>query len=438
MQENIIVSVDFGSSKMSASIGRADEKDVDIIGTVSTESKGIVKGFIEDEERCGKSFQEVMKKIEDKTKKIVSDVFVGINARDLKITEISKKIKLKDGKVSSYDIKKAISKAKDSTILLEDEEIVDCIINFYKLDGKVLDGNIIGWHGETVEFNFTMIIGKTSRLDGYRNVVRKSSYNFCGFYINIIAGRNIFLEGKGSLGLKAIVDIGAETIETAVFSNGVIKHISSRPLGGHNITKDLAICGEYSIASAEQIKKIFSKNYETVFKDITLKDDLKIGTNTVSKELFYEVTEARLEELINYVKFDLKNTSFYEGLCSIILYGDGVTYYENIKNIVNKQIYKKCTVATNDYLGMKKTENITSLAGVKEVFNRYSILKEYFNIENNHLKDEINDQNNNYNTKQEEVSEIDEEWEFPSRRSRQEKKGISIIKKLKRLLEGII
>lgn len=432
MQDKIIVAIDFGSSKISASLGFFGKNDVEILGTSSIKSYGIEKGSLKEEKKCESAFEEIMKKIETKTKTVVSDAYVGINCRDLKTTEVSKAIRVKSNKVSSYDIRRIISKAKDNIVLLDDEEIVDFIINFYKLDGKITNKNVIGWSGETLEVNFTMIIGKTSNLMGYRNIIRKSGYNFCGFYINILAGKNIFLQGKNLMGSRALVDIGSDTIETAIFSNGVLKELNCRPLGGQNITKDISICGEYSIAEAEQIKKICSKNYESIYRDSSTEDMINVGSNKVSKELFYEVTKARLDELIKIVNLDLKNTSFYEGLCSIILYGDGVIYYENIKSIIKEQIDKKYTIATNNYLGMKKTENITSLAGVKEVFNKYNLLIEHLNTEDNDSKDKYYGFNSQAENKKEEISDFNIEREIL-----REKDKNDILKKLKRLLKKI-
>lgn len=435
MQDKIIAAIDFGSSKISASLGLFGKDEMEILGVSSIKSYGIEKGSLKEEKKCEVAFEEVMKKVETKTKTVVSDVYVGINCRDLKTTEISKAIRVKNSKVSSYDIRKVISKAKDNIVLLDGEEIVDYIINFYKLDDKVTNNNIIGWSGEVLEVNFTMIIGKSVNLMGYRNIVRKSGYNFCGFYINILAGKNIFLQGKNLMGSRALVDIGSDTVETAIFSNGVLKKLNYRPLGGQNITKDISICGDFSVAEAEQIKKICSKNYESIYKDSSVEDILNIGSSKVSKELFYEVTKARLDELIKIVNLDLKNTSFYEGLCSIILYGDGVIYYENIKNIIKDQIDKKCTIATNNYLGMKKTENITSLAGVKEVFNKYNLLIQNLNTENNDKSYRFNSKMQN---KKEEISDFNIEREILRGKVKEEEENSNgILKKLKRLLKEI-
>jgi cell division protein FtsA len=143
-------------------------------------------------------------------------------------------------------------------------------------------------------------------------------------------------------------------------------------VGGNNVTKDLAICGKFSVGEAENIKLICSSNYENIYKDESIEDIVDIGTSKVSKTLFYEVTKARLEELLKIVNDGLKNTSYYRGICSIIIYGDGISYYQNIFDLVKKNT----KIITKDYLGMKNSFNVTSLAIVKDVFDNLKLLSE--------------------------------------------------------------
>lgn len=421
MQGQLIAAVDFGSDKISASLGICGKEDIEIMGCAATTSKGIEKGLICDEGGCANSLKEVLAKLEEQTKEKVTKVFVGISPRDVRISEKFKIVTIREDKVRSIDLKNALKKAKLEAAISEDEEVVDIIINFYKLDGKVIYDNIVGWIGTTLEINFSILIGMKKELKKYKNVIRESGYVFNEFIVNIISGKNIFLQGKNAMGSRALVDIGAGTCDYAIFRNGVLKYINSRPIGGNNITKDLSICGKFSMTEAEQIKKSYSGIYESEYKDSKVPDMIDIGPNKVSKKLFYEITRARLEEIIKYVNLDLKNTSFYEGLCSIIIYGDGIIYFDNIKSVIDEQLNKKTIIADNKYLGMKKTLNITSLALLKEVFNRYSLF-----LDNSpSMAHDIRPRR------------IDFEKEDLGEDSNNQNKQQSIINKIKNLLEGI-
>ena len=420
MQDILITVVDFGSKKLSASLGKSTGTEVEIIASQNVPSKGgIKKGIVEDVNICKDSLGEVLKKLEWLSGEKVEGIYAGISSKNLRTTEGEGETYLKYGRIREEDKKNVIEDAKEKLSLAEGEEIVDTLVNFYTLDGRIIDEDIDDSLGNNLKVNITFVLGLQNELDKYRKIVKEAGYEFNGFVVNIIGGKNIFLYDNKSIGTHAVVDIGAEITDIAVFNNGILKYISSVPLGGENITKDLSICGKYSLVEAENLKNIYSKNYESMYNDTTTDDIIEVGSTKVSKELFYEVIQARLEEIIKYINLEIKKTSFYEGICSIIIYGDGLVNYENVTSIVNNNIEKKCKVVTKAELGMKSLADISSLADVKEVYDRLSLIDED-KIEIEKSKEEYN---NNY------VEEVNDEYE-----EYEEPKGF--IQKIKKLLMG--
>lgn len=403
MQEILLSTVDFGSNKISASLGKGIEEEFDIIGTTCVSSRGIKKGLIENEELCQEAFKEVVEKLAKKTAEDIKKIYVGISCNNLRITEGTGSITLNYGKIRGKDIKKAIGRAKSQVNLLDGEEIVYATINYYTVDEKIVyDDNIVGWLGETLGVNVSIIIGKSEELQKFKNIIINSGYEFKGFVVNPLACRNIFLQGRNSMGVKVLVDIGSQTSDIAIFRNGVLKYIDCVPLGGENITRDLSICAELGMSEAENVKKILSTNYYSLSANEEDDDIMNVGTSSISKSLFYEVVKARLEEILSYVNKTIKNTSFCEGRCSIIIYGSGVTYYENISELVKDNINYKVTIADNSYLQMKDSSNLSSLALLKEVFDRIFLINT--EVSEVHAKDIIDQ-------KEECIDEIDFEEE---------------------------
>ena len=420
MQDILITVVDFGSKKLSVSLGKSRGTEVEIIASQNVPSKGgIKKGIVEDVNICKNSLVEVLKKLEWLSGEKVDGIYAGISSKNLRIIEGDGEVALKEGMVREEDKKNVIEDAKENLSLGEGEEIVDTLVNFYTLDGRRIDEEIDGSLGNNLKVNITLVLGLQNELDKYRKIVKEAGYQFNGFVVNIIGGKNIFLYDDKSNGIHAIVDIGAEITDIAVFNNGILKYISSIPLGGENITKDLSICGKYSLIEAENLKNIYSKNYESMYNDTATNDIIEAGSTKVSKKLFYEVIQARLDEIIKYINLEIKKTSFYEGICSIIIYGDGLVNYENVTSIVNENFKKKCKIVTKTKLGMKNLSDISSLAGVKEVYDRLNLIdEEKIEIEKSKEED-----NNNY------VEETKEEYE-------EDKKPKGFIEKIKKFLVG--
>ena len=395
----LVAAVDFGSEKLSVSLGKEEDSNFNIIDSLSGTSRGIEKGFIKDKVKCIEDLKMVMKDLSGVAKNETIDVYAGISARGLRSVEILTSVNSKYGLIRSEDIKRAIERGKRNVVLDKEEDIVDIVINNYILDGKVVCENPIGSAGSTLSLNITVIVGPMDELCLFKEVVTEAGYRFAGFLVNIIAGKQVFVQGKSAVGIRALVDIGGGTSDLAVYEDGTLKYIYSIPVGGNNITKDLSICGEFSISEAEEFKKAYSNKYFTLNNDIMRDDEIDFNSIKVSKTLFYEVTSARIEEILRYVNLDLKNTSFFDGICSIIIYGDGISYYEYIDDMIRDSIEKRTKIITKEKLGIEDSENITSLALVKEVYDRFKLIND--NLLNNNEEIKIKEDNENEQIKKE-------------------------------------
>lgn len=376
MLQEIITAIDLGSKKLSATIAVKDENDeLEILYTKSSKSSGIEKGIITDIVKCKEALEKLLKELEEKTKRDIKNITVGISSRELRITETRVKIDLKDGKVTKESLSYGLNKAKNNFALSSEETIIDEIINFYIINNQVVYKDILNWKSDSLEMNLTLIIGNKKEINKYYELFKDTKYVLSDIKSNIVTGKQIFLNEKKYDGETVLVDIGAGEIDLAVFDNAsILKCMSSIPVGGNNISNDMAICGEFSFLEADNIKKIYSSNYKTLYKDNSIPDEIEVGTVKVSKELFYEVTNARIEEILNHIHIELKKTGHYDRICSIILYGDALSYFEDISEIVRKIFKIKIKIVKDVDLGIKNSENITSLALVKEVYDRLILL----------------------------------------------------------------
>ena len=377
MQQGIITSIDFGSKKLSASMAASNkEGEMDILGVKSCKSMGIEKGLVTDIEKCRISVLSLLKDLQESTNKEIGNISIGISARKTSIKEIRTFCKIKNERVTKLDIINGIKKAKETIMLKENECIVDTMVNFYILDGKVLHKDIINLTGNELELNLTILIGDKDEIQKYYDIFKNTKYTIKYITLNIFSGKQIFLNGTNAMGDVVLVDIGAGKTDICLFNNGIPKNLTSIPSGGNNISNDLAICGKFSFMEADNIKIIYSGNYESLYKDESLDDDIQVGTTKVSKELFYEVTNARIEEILIHVNTELKKTGHYDRICSIILYGDGLSYFENINTFAKAIIKRKTKIVSKVDLGIKNSENITSLALAKEVYDRLNLLED--------------------------------------------------------------
>ena len=376
MQQEIITAIDFGSYKFSASAAIKDsEGEMRILNTVSCKSSGIEKGLINDIDKCRNVIESLLNDLETKINTDINKVNIGISARKLRVSEKTIDIEIEDNRITKDKISSALKNIRSNADVGLDECVIDELINFYVVDDKVIFGEVDNWKCNKCQMNVTLVIGLKSEIEKYYEVFKNTKYTLAGIKSNILCGKQIFLSDDDISGDSAIVDVGAGKVDIAVFNmNGSVSFMSSIPVGGNNISNDLAICGGFSFLEADNMKKIYSSNYESLYKDESISDEIEVGSVKVSKELFYEVTEARIEEILNHINIELKKTGHLDRICSIILYGDGISYFEGINKIVDKIFDVKTKVITGVDLGIKNSENITSMALAKEVYDRLNLL----------------------------------------------------------------
>ena len=56
------------------------------------------------------------------------------------------------------------------------------------------------------------------------------------------------------------------------------------------------------------------------------------------------------------------------------MYGDGISFYENVFDVIKEQMDKKVKLINSHYLGMEDFSNISSLSIIKEVYDRLKLL----------------------------------------------------------------
>ncbi|MGG7077339.1 cell division FtsA domain-containing protein [Clostridium sardiniense] len=376
MQEFLVTAIDIGTQKISASCGLSSiGKEVDILGSSCVYSKGVEKGKIADMEKCKEAFLEALDNLEKEIDREIKDIYIGLPSTDVKIQESNFEDDI-NGIVSPKILNDALKYIRENTFVNDDEEICDAFINCYKVDDKLSLNLAETLEGDKLLINATVVTCKKDVIKKYMDLCIGTRYNIKGFIVNIMSLKKIFFF-RDQLGERVMVESGAALTEVAIFKDGVAKELFSIPLGGNNITSDLSICGGLSNEEAEKMKCKYSSNYETLYSEKDEKE-LTLDGKGIHKELFYKVCEARIEEILNYVNNELKNTGHFDNLCSIILCSDSLTNFENINKLSKEIMNDRVRIFTKNDFGMQNFSNITSLAIVKEVHDRVELICEDF------------------------------------------------------------
>ncbi len=160
-------------------------------------------------------------------------------------------------------------------------------------------------------------------------ILKKSGLEIDGMVPNTLAERNLILDVNELHDNVMLLDIGAGNTDIGVFDGEAFIYTNTIPLGGNNITSDIAVVLEISEEEAEKLKKQYGlalKSFIDNDNDIILNTCKGESKNKIikSSELI-EIIEARIEEIFSLVNKDITSQGIKSRINNVVLTGQGIT-----------------------------------------------------------------------------------------------------------------
>jgi len=202
-------------------------------------------------------------------------------------------------------------------------EILDVIPHAYKLDGQDNIKDPLGMTGTRLEIDAHVISALTPYLVNIQKAAETAKVHPNAIVpAGVAAARAVLGEQQLENGV-AVIDMGGATTSIAIYEEGDLQYTSVIPIGGVNITNDLAIGLKTDPEVAEKIKlEHASAVIRKEDSGVSLKHDGEVLTFKTSE--IDEIVEARLEEIFEAIQLQLKKAGRAGKLPSgVVLTGGG-------------------------------------------------------------------------------------------------------------------
>ena len=328
---DIIVGIDIGTSKVSLIIGEVNNfNQIEIICSTNQTCSGIKKGKIIDEAEVVRALDRVLEDAEADTDLKINSAYVTVNGRHVTIVQncVTKEIKDKYIGITQKDVSSAIMQAKDIDVP-EDMSIIDVVADKFLLeDGKEV-ADPVGNFSSKFTLKAQVILADKDYIRQISNIFRRVDLEVDGMVPVTLAERNLVLEPNELNDNVMILDIGAGNTDIGVFEGQNFIYTNTIPLGGDNITNDIAYVLNISLEEADKLKKQYGlamKSYIDNDTEILLTSCKGTPTSRVikSSELI-EIIEARIEEIFTLINKDVSLQGVKSKINNVILTGQGVT-----------------------------------------------------------------------------------------------------------------
>ena len=313
----LVTALDVGSSKVSALIAEPNEDgSLRILGTGQRQSQGVRRGFIADMERTEATIREAVEQAERIAATGIEDIFVGFSAGGLVSTVASVEVAIGGRRVQKEDIDQLLAVGRES-IDAEGRMILHAMPALYTLDGLQGVKKPLGLHADKIAVDIHVISADPSPVRNLDLCVRSAHLGVEAIVASpVAAGKACLSEEERELGV-ALVELGAGVTNVSVFAGGMLVGLKSLPVGGIDITDDIASAFGTRRGEAERMKCFYGSattsprdNHDMI--DVNPISSQEEGTEPVriTRAQLIGVIRQRLEHLMGEIANALKELGF--------------------------------------------------------------------------------------------------------------------------------
>jgi cell division protein FtsA len=403
----VIVGLDIGTTKIACFIGRKNEHNkIEIISMGKSESMGVMHGVVANIEKTVQSITAAVNAAQlcKEGTLTIKNVYVGIAGQHIKSIQHRGMYTKRDNtsEISQEDIDFFVDDMH-KMVMPPGEEIIDVIPQEYIVDGSPEIKEPIGMAGVRLEANFHIITGQINNVMNIKRCIERANLNVRDIILEPIASADAVLSDEEKEAGIVLVDIGGGTTDIAIFQDGIIRHTAVIPFGGNIITNDIregckilsrhaeALKIKYGSASASENKE----NEVVCIPGLRGREPKEITLKNLSN-----IIQARMEEIIELVNYEIKNSGYSKKLIGgIVVTGGGAQLkhltqlFEYMTGMDTRIGYPTEHLAnSNDIENIESPMFATGIGLVLQGFKKLDNIKD--SVDNTSIKEEVTKHSN--------------------------------------------
>ena len=326
--KDFIVAIELGSSKVTGIAGKKNlDGSISVLAVVKEDSSSFIrKGVVYNINQTVQCISNIIKKLSGALKSEIAKVYVGVGGQSIRSVRNVIVKDLPNGTVVSQEMVNELMDL-NRNMAYQDQEILDVATQEYKVDNQ-FQFDPVGIQCSRLEGNFLNIMWRNTFYHNLNACFDAADVAIAEMYLAPLALADSVLTDAEKRSGCVLVDLGADTTTVSVYYKNILRHLVVIPLGGNNITKDIASL-QMDEAEAEKMKLKYGCAY-TDNNDIDNTLMLPIDAErSVESRKFIEIVEGRLQEIIENVWYQVPSEYADRLLGGIILTGGG----SNMKDI---------------------------------------------------------------------------------------------------------
>lgn len=363
-QTNFVV-LDIGSSKISAIAANISyEKETEILAQTLHYSSGFKFGKTINISALGESIVGAIYALEKECGTNIQQVAIAFSGADTKSYYLYHKIKIYGQTINAQDVKRLLNRTI-GVFGNKGREIVHYFPIEFTVDQDNVVENPIGMSGEELSCQLHVVTMNATTLRNIAKCLAKFQIEVTQFFSTpYSASLACLTEDEKKIGV-IFIEMGASTTSFSIFYDNKMIYTSYVPMGGENITSDIAKAFSIKLDTAEKLKILYgnvsSEHFEKdeVIRLEEFEPDNGYDTNlTISSSQLSEVIAPGAREILESLRKNFDNLGMDNLLVRSVVISGGSSAIGGMKNLVSKIFNRKTRIAKPaTYKGFSESYN---------------------------------------------------------------------------------
>ncbi len=338
--EQMVVGLDLGTTKTCVLVGLLGDEGMEIVGIGNVPSSGLRKGVVVNLDSTVESIRQAVEEAEKMCGQKIRVVQTGIAGSHVQGLNSHGIIGVRDREVSPRDVDQVLDAARAVAIPL-DRELIATIPRQFFLDEQEGVVDPVGMSGVRLEVDVHIVTVGAAPLQNIYRCCNKAGLEIKDDRVvlnQLASSRAVLTAEERELGV-VLVDIGGGTTDIAVYTEGNIIYTSCLPLGGDQVTNDIAIGLRTPKEAAEKIKRQYGC---TTGLKVDLEEVIEVPSvggrpaRKLSRQILGEIIEPRLEEIFELANRELHKSGVYDQVASGVVITGGTALLSGTEELAEK------------------------------------------------------------------------------------------------------
>jgi cell division protein FtsA len=343
VNQELIVGLDIGTSKVCAVVGEIRDRQVEVVGVgTAPTGGGLRKSVVVNIDSTVKAIRKAVEEAETMAGCEIRSVYTGVAGAHIQGQNSHGVIVIKEREVTPAEVDRVIDSAKLMVSIPSDRSVIHTLVQDFLIDGQDGIRDPVGIHGVRLECRVHIVTAAVNALNNIVKCANRAGLEVNGMALQSLAtGEAVLTDEEKALGV-ALVDLGGGTTDLAIFAGNSLRYSSVIPVGGNNLTNDIAVGLQTSLQNAEQLKKDYGCCLNAL---MGLEENIEIPglggrkARNMSRRELAEIIHLRLSELLGLISKEIQKAGASNPVLAGAVISGGSAQIAGLPELVDETLF---------------------------------------------------------------------------------------------------